>query len=84
VVFEEVETMSPTADKLVAQFADLPPHEQHALLHQLRDAMMASPPRNPKSLRGIWKGDFPNHFDVEAAIREIRTAWHQRLDRIAE
>lgn len=30
-----------------------------------------------QSLRGIWRGYFPEDFDVEAALKEIRHEWEK-------
>ena len=32
-------------------------------------------PRTPKRLYGDWKGKFPEDFDIDAALREIRKQW---------
>jgi hypothetical protein len=31
--------------------------------------------QEPRSLRGIWAGKFPEDFDVDAALAEIRHEW---------
>lgn len=32
------------------------------------------------SLRGSWKIDFPEDFDLDAALREIRNEWKKELE----
>lgn len=32
------------------------------------------------SLRDSWKIDFPEDFDLDAALREIRNEWKKELD----
>lgn len=36
--------------------------------------------KKPVSLRGSWKGKFPDDVDIEAMIREIRDEWKEELD----
>ena len=36
--------------------------------------------KKPVSLRGIWKGKFPDDVDVEVLIREIRDEWKKKFD----
>ena len=36
--------------------------------------------KKPQDLRGIWKGKFPEDFDVEAEIREIRDEWKKKFE----
>lgn len=38
--------------------------------------------KRPQSLRGTWKGKFPENFDVEKEIREIRDEWKKELDEL--
>ena len=33
------------------------------------------PKKKPVSLRGSWKIDFPDNFDLDATLREIRDEW---------
>ena len=40
--------------------------------------------KKTQSLRGSWKGKFPEDFDVESAIREIRDEWKEELDEFYE
>ncbi|MEO7659976.1 MAG: hypothetical protein ABIV48_10210 [Pyrinomonadaceae bacterium] len=35
--------------------------------------------KKPVSLRGSWKGKFPDNVDIEAMIREIRDEWKEEL-----
>jgi len=36
--------------------------------------------KKPVSLRGSWKIDFPDDFDLDATLREIRDEWKKELD----
>ena len=40
--------------------------------------------RNPQLLFGMCKDLVPEDFDVEAAIREIRSEWLKELDAISQ
>jgi hypothetical protein len=74
----------------VTRLADqLSADEQHALVEHLsrRAAVpLASEPadfpfsgleRPPRSLYGIWEGLFPDDFDVDAVLHEIRHEWEK-------
>lgn len=34
-------------------------------------------PKKPQSLRGLWRGKFPDDFDIDAALYEIRHEWEK-------
>jgi hypothetical protein len=34
-------------------------------------------PRQPVDLYGIWKGAFPENFDIDAALHDIRHEWEK-------
>ena len=34
----------------------------------------------PQSFRGIWKEKFPDNFDAEKEIREIRDDWKEKFE----
>lgn len=36
--------------------------------------------KKPESLRGSWKIDLPDDFDLDASLREIRDEWKKKLD----
>jgi hypothetical protein len=36
--------------------------------------------KKPQDLRGIWKGKFPEDFDAEKEIREIRDEWKKKFE----
>lgn len=36
--------------------------------------------KKPVSLRGSWKGKFPDDIDLDALLREIRDEWKEELD----
>lgn len=56
--------------------SQLEPEEQLALLEYVASNLRrgtASP--SPQDLYGVWRGRFPEDFDVDSALQEIRTAW---------
>jgi hypothetical protein len=67
----------------VEQLADrLPPHQQLALIRHLALQLAARTPRLPsKSLANSWKG-VPDDFDLDAALKEIRSEWLEELDEL--
>ena len=40
--------------------------------------------KKPVSLRGIWKDKFPEDFDIDAVLKEIRSEWLKELDEMEE
>ncbi len=38
------------------------------------------PNKKPVSLRGSWKIDFPEDFDLDAVLHEIRHEWEEELN----
>jgi hypothetical protein len=39
--------------------------------------------RKSRDLYGIWKNGFPNDFDIDSALREIRGEWQKEVEEIA-
>lgn len=50
------------------------------LARRLREADQLHTP--PADLYGVWKGIFPDDFDAEKVIDEVRSAWKQELSGI--
>jgi len=42
----------------------------------------SGPNRRPRDLYGIWKDGFPQDFDIDAALREIRGQWQREVEEI--
>jgi hypothetical protein len=73
----------------VAQMADqLSPADKRSLVeHLIRQtgpgnadttpSVASEPGTRPQSLRGIWQGYFPDNFDIDAVLNEIRHEWKQ-------
>jgi hypothetical protein len=36
--------------------------------------------RKPQPLYGIWKGKFPEEADIDDALQEIRSQWHEEIE----
>ncbi len=67
----------------ITEMADrLPPAEQLKLVEHLAQRLQRQVLniKKPQSLRGIWKGKFPEDFDVDEALREIRDEWKPEMD----
>lgn len=71
--------MSQAALKTVEQLAlRLDPDEQLALVEQLAANLRRGVrPPPPQDLYGIWRGRFPEDFDLDAALRQIRSDWQR-------
>jgi hypothetical protein len=67
----------------VTQLADrLPPAEQLKLVEHLAQRLQQQTlvAKKPVCLRGSWKDAFPEDFDVDAALKEIRSEWEKEMD----
>jgi hypothetical protein len=60
----------------IARLADaLSGEEKLRLVEHLARSVRLEASARPQSLRGAWRDYFPEDFDVEAALQEIRHAW---------
>ncbi len=60
-----------------------PPEQLQLVEHlakRLRNQTLQA--KKPQSLRGSWKGKFPEDADIEADIREIRDEWKKKFDEL--
>jgi hypothetical protein len=67
----------------VTEMADrLSPSEQLKLVEHLAQRLQKKTltAGKPVNLRGSWKGKFPEDFDVDAALKEIRSEWEKEMD----
>jgi hypothetical protein len=64
---------------IVEQLASrLDPKEQLALLeHVAANLRRGLTPPPPRDLYGIWRGRFADDFDIDSALRHIRTDWQR-------
>jgi hypothetical protein len=63
----------------------LPVAEQKQLIEHLESRLQAAESatgggKQLRSLRGIWRGKFPEDLDVEKEIRAIRDEWKQDFE----
>ena len=58
----------------------LTPQQRAELAKYLEKPNGKTEPGKRVSLRGIWKGKFPDDVDTEALLREIRSEWKEELD----
>lgn len=74
--------MSNASIEEVEQLAmQLTPADQLRLVEDLaRHLQQNQSRRPPRDLRGDWKGKFPEDFDIDAALREIRSEWEKELE----
>jgi hypothetical protein len=90
VLFAEASLVAQVTLEEVTHLADqLSTEEQQALVDHLSrrisapavgepvDATVSGLDRPPKSLYGIWEGHFPEDFDVDAVLHEIRHEWEK-------
>ena len=71
--------MADTALDHVEQLVDqLSLEEQLRLLEHLAQRLrQTAQPRKPQDLYGIWRDHFPEDFDLDAALKDIRGVWKQ-------
>jgi hypothetical protein len=53
------------------------------LAHSLGQELGEDERRKPQSLRGSWRGSFPEDVDIDSALHEIRHEWEEELQDIA-
>lgn len=65
----------------VKQLAEALPFDEQLILleHLARRVRLSAPGRHPQDLFGAFKGRFPEEFDVDEALRDIRTSWKRDL-----
>jgi len=78
----------------VTRLADFlsPEEKQYLIEHLTRQLHQVDEGARPDStgaegmhdtLRGIWQGKFPEDFDIDAALDEIRHEWEKELDELS-
>jgi len=68
----------PSLDQIEKLASQLPPIEQRQLIERLSQRLVEAAPASggaPQNLYGIWKGRFSDEFDVEGALKDIRSGW---------
>ena len=51
------------------------------LAHSLRQNQQE---RKPQDLCGIWRGHFPQDFDIDSALKDIRHEWEKEWPQVFE
>jgi len=71
--------MSETALMRIERLLDqLTLEEQIAVVQQLAGRLrQAVQPKQPRDLYGAWRGRFPDDFDLDAALSDIRHEWER-------
>lgn len=74
--------MQATLEEVTAFAEKLTPAEKIRLVKRLAQSLenTALEKKKPQDLHGIWKGKFPDDFDAEKEIREIRDEWKKKFD----
>jgi len=74
--------MQATLEEVTAMAEKLTPSDKIKLVKRLAISLENTPLEKKKTqdLRGIWQGKFPEDFDAEKEIREIRDEWKKKFD----
>lgn len=74
--------MPATLEQVTAIAEKLTPKEKIKLVKYLAQSLenASLQKKKPQDLHGIWKGKFPDNFDAEKEIREIRDEWKKKFD----
>ena len=74
--------MQTTLEEVATLAEKLTPSEKIRLVKHLAISLekISFEEKKPQSLRGSWKGKFPDDFDVEKEIREIRDEWKNKFE----
>ena len=70
-------------EQIIQLSENLSTDEKQSLAAYL-SANESDPNRRPRDLYGIWKDGFPQDFDIDAALREIRGAWQREVEEIIQ
>jgi len=71
-----------TVKKIESLLSLLSVDEQLSLIRKITDQLRRAKPGPPQSLRGVWKDKFPVDLDLDAALDEIRTGWHEDVENV--
>ena len=74
--------MQTTLEEVTAMAEKLTPSDKIKLVKHLAISLENTPleTKKPQDLSGIWQGKFPEDFEVEKEIREIRDEWKKKFD----
>lgn len=74
--------MQTTLEEVTAVAEKLTPAEKIRLVKHLAQSLKNTTleKKKPLDLYGAWKGKFPEDFDAEKEIREIRDEWKKKFE----
>lgn len=78
--------MSESTLKQVTRLADQLSFEEKLVLveHLAQSLRQNQQERKPQDLRGIWSGYFPQDFDIDSALKDIRHEWEKEWPQVFE
>ena len=71
---------APVLEQIERLLLSLSSEEKLQLLGLLTKQIQQEPSRKPLNLEGSWQGAFPENFDVDSVLKEIRGKWEQELE----
>jgi hypothetical protein len=76
------ETAMQTLEEVTTLADKLSPSEKIKLVKHLAVSLenITLEKKKPQNLYGAWKGKFPEDFDAEKEIREIRDEWKKKFE----
>ncbi len=74
--------MQPTLEEVATMADKLSPAEKIKLVKHLAVSLekLSFEKKKTQDLYGSWKGKFPEDFDAEKEIREIRDEWKKKFE----
>lgn len=71
--------MSEATLEQVTRLADRLSFEEKLFLveHLAQSLRQTQQERKPQDLRGIWRGHFPEDFDIDSTLKDIRHEWEK-------
>ncbi len=78
--------MSEATLQQVTRLADQLSFEEKLFLveHLAQSLRQNQQEHKPKDLRGIWSGRFPQDFDIDSALKDIRHEWEKEWPQVFE
>ncbi len=76
-----------TLEEIEYLASQLSSQDQRALIERLASRINVELPRQEKKLidlRDRYKGSFPEDFDLDAVLHEIRSEWLEELDELSD
>jgi len=74
-----------TLEQVTRLIDELSFEEKLSLVEHLAQSLrLSQQKRGPQNLRGIWQGHFPEDFDIDSALEEIRHEWEKEWPQVFE